>query len=135
MEKISDTRRELLAIMAALGAGSASTALAQDPVKVAPRNFRVALENDKVRVLEFYSKPGLGLCGQGKHWHPAHLSISLTPVKARVTLENGKTIVAEDKAGTVFWAPAESHVAENIGKNDAHGYIVELKDANWKPST
>jgi hypothetical protein len=58
MDGTSTTRRELLALMAAFGAGAAP-ANAQDAVKVAPRNYRVAFENDKVRVLEYYSKPGV----------------------------------------------------------------------------
>ena len=134
MERTSEVRRELLALMAAFGAGAAP-AIAQDAVKVAPRNYKVVFENDKVRVLEFHSRPGLGLCGQGKHSHPAHLSIALTDVKAKVFLEDGKVIFPEQKAGEMFWAPAETHTVENAGKGNVRGYIVELKDANWKPST
>jgi beta-alanine degradation protein BauB len=133
MESVSNTRRELLALIAALGAGS--DASAQDPAKTAPRNYRVAFENEKVRVLEYYSKPGLGLCGQGKHFHPAHLTLALTDAKARVRLDDGRVIVAENKAGDVFWAPAETHTVENIGKQDVRAYIVETKDPAWKPST
>ena len=36
-----------------------------------PRSFSVVLENDRVRVLEYKSRPGLGVCGQGMHSHPA----------------------------------------------------------------
>jgi hypothetical protein len=86
-------------------------------------------------VLEFHSRPGLGLCGQGRHSHPAHLTVALSDAKAKVKLEDGRVIVAENKAGDMFWSPAETHTAENIGKGDVRGYIVELKDANWKPST
>jgi hypothetical protein len=132
MEKILDTRRDLLALIAAFGAGTAS---AQDAVKMAPRNYRIAFENDKVRVLEYYSKPGVGLCGQGRHFHPAHLTVALTDAKAKVRLDDGRVIVAENKAGDMFWAPAETHTVENIGKSDVRAYIVETKDANWKPST
>jgi hypothetical protein len=35
----------------------------------------------------------------------------------------------------MFWAPAETHTTENVGKGNVRGYIVELKDASWKPST
>ena len=35
-----------------------ATARAQDPVKVAPNNFKVLLENDQVRVLDFHNKGG-----------------------------------------------------------------------------
>jgi beta-alanine degradation protein BauB len=128
------TRRDLLALFAVLGAG-ASTSRAQDAVKLAPRNYRVAFENDKLRVLEYYSKPGLGLCGQGPHFHPAHLVFALTPGKAKITLADGKVIIAENKAGEIFWAPAGTHTVENVGSNDVRAYLVEPKDAEWKPST
>jgi quercetin dioxygenase-like cupin family protein len=134
MDDRSTTRRELLALFAALGAATTTTQ-AQDPVKVAPRNYRVAFENERVRVLEYYSRPGVGVCGQGRHYHPAHLTLALTDGKARVLLDDGRVIVAENKAGDMFWAPAETHTTENIGKNEARAYIVEIKDAAWKPST
>src|SRR4029453_3147832 len=123
-------RRELLALFAGLAATGA--AQAQDPVKAAPRNYRIAFENDRVRVLEYYSRPGLGLCGQGRHSHPAHLTVSLTDAKAKVLLEDGRVVVAENKPGDMFWAPAETHTVENIGKTDVRAYVVELKDASWK---
>ena len=127
------TRRDLLAMFAAFGA--IGEARAQDPVKAAPRQYRVVFENDKVRVLEYWSRPGLPLCGQGRHYHPVHLVVSPDAVKARVTLEDGKVIVAEDKPGSVFWAPAGTHTVENLSANAARAYMVEMKDANWKPST
>ena len=44
--------------------------LAQDAVTSDPRSFRVVLENERVRVLEYKSGPGLGVCGHGMHYHP-----------------------------------------------------------------
>ena len=134
MKATSSTRRDLLALLAALGALPEATA-APDAAKVAPRNYRVAFENDRLRVLEYYSKPGLGLCGQGRHSHPAHLVFALTDGKAKVTLPSGKVIAAENKAGDIFWAPAETHTVENVGRNDVRADLVEVKDADWKPST
>ncbi len=125
MDQESTTRRELLALFAALGAGAAMPAASQDAVKVAPRNYRVAFENEKVRVLEFYSRPGVGLCGQGRHSHPAHLTVAITDAKARVLLADGRVIVAENKAGDMFWSPAETHTVENVGKGDVRAYMGE----------
>ncbi len=51
--------------------GVASDALAQDAATTDPRSYRVVLDNDRVRVLEYQSRPGLGVCGQGMHFHPA----------------------------------------------------------------
>jgi hypothetical protein len=33
------------------------------------------------------------------------------------------------------WAEAGTHEAENIDKTASRMFIVEIKDANWKPST
>lgn len=122
---IDPLRRMLLAALpAALATG---TAQAQDAPAVQPRSYRVALDNDKVRVLEFVSRPGLGVCGSGMHSHPAHLVVALTPAKIRVKLPDGRVIVAENKAGDVFWSEAETHETENLTGRDVRALIVEIK--------
>ena len=118
-------RRRLLALLPTLGLGSA--AHAQDAAKIQPSAYRVALENDQLRVLEFRSRPGLGVCGVGMHSHPAHLTIALSPAKVRVKLPDGKTIVATNELGDVFWSEAETHETENIGGKDMRALLVELK--------
>lgn len=129
-------RRDILMILAGMGASiAAGPAGAQDPAKVSPRSYKVLFENDRIRVLEYTSKPGLGVCGQGRHYHPQHLTIQLTDAKVKILQPGGKAVVAQGKAGEMFWAPEEWHTVENIGGAEARAYMVELKDANWKPST
>jgi len=122
---IDALRRALLAALPA--ALAVDVAHAQDAPAVQPRSYRVALDNDKVRVLEFVSRPGLGVCGSGMHSHPAHLTVALTPAKIRVKLPDGKVIIAENKAGDVFWSEAETHETENLSGRDVRALIVELK--------
>ncbi len=122
---IDALRRALLAALPA--ALAADLAHAQDASAVQPRGYRVALDNDRVRVLEFVSRPGLGVCGSGMHSHPAHLTVALTPAKVRVKLPDGTVIVAENKAGDVFWSEAETHETENLTGRDVRALIVELK--------
>jgi len=43
---------------------------AQDMVKVAPKNCKVLLDNDRVRVIRVVSKPGEKM---EMHSHPAHI--------------------------------------------------------------
>jgi hypothetical protein len=126
-------RRQVLAMLAALGVSR--DALAQDAVATAPRAFRVVLENERLRVLEYRSRPGLGVCGQGMHYHPDRVTVSLTGGKVRVTTADGRTVVREVAPGQVFYAAAETHSTENIGGAGTRTYIVELKGDDWKPST
>jgi hypothetical protein len=131
MTKADLERRELIvaALTAALVGGEA---LAQDAVKVMPKRYRVAMENEKIRVLEYTSRPGDGVCGEGWHSHPAHLTVLLSdsgPVK--VTEAGGKEFIATkpNKLGDVFWSEATTHKVENAGKINTRILIIELKDA------
>lgn len=121
-------RRQLLAMLAPLLTLAPRDVPAQDAAGVQPRAYRVALENDKLRVLEFQSRPGLGVCGEGMHSHPAHLTVVLTPAKVRVKQPDGKVFEAENKAGDVFWSEAETHEVENISGRNTRALIIELKN-------
>jgi len=127
------SRRQVLALLVALGVDL--DALAQDAPTVAPRSYRVVVENERVRVLEYKSRPGMGVCGQGMHSHPDHVTVSLTGAKLRVSTPNGKPTFEDIAPGTVFFAPAEIHSAEIIGGSGTRSYIIELKGKDWKPST
>jgi hypothetical protein len=125
------TRRDLLALLAALGVPRA--ALAQDPVKLSPKSYRVAFENDIVRVLEYNNRPGLGPCGQGRHYHPRHLTIVVSDFRSRPLAPAGP--IKSWKAGDVQWFEAATHESENVDKTAARIFMVEFKDAAWRPST
>jgi len=131
---ISKSRREILALLAALGVVP-RRALAQDAVTADPRSFRIVLENDRVRVLEYRSGPGLSVCGHGMHYHPDRVTVSLTGAKVRVTTAGGARVVRDIPQGHVFFSPAETHATENVGGAGARTYIIELKGDGWKPST
>ena len=126
-------RRQVLALLAAFGVTRKT--LAQDATTADPRSYRVVLENDRVRVLEYKSRPGLGVCGQGMHYHPAHVTVSLTGAKLKVTTPDGKVSFHEIPPGQVFFFEAETHSAEIIGGAGTRSYIIELKGKDWKPST
>jgi hypothetical protein len=129
------TRRQMLALLAAFGVSATEVARAQDAFKVNPRSYKVMFENDKMRVLEYIAGPNLPVCGVGKHSHPQHLTMQLTDAKVKVTGADGKTFVADAKAGDMFWSPAETHTTENVTGTTVRAYIVEFKDKDWKPST
>ena len=120
-------RRALLAVLPALALPR--EALALDATRAQPGAYRVAFENDRLRVLEHRSKPGLGVCGVGMHSHPPHLTIALSPGKARVKLPDGKMFEASNQLGDVFWSEAETHEVENVSGKDMRALLIELKVA------
>lgn len=99
---------------------------AQDAARIQPGSYRVRLDNDKVRVLEFTGRPGMGVCGAGVHSHPAHLTVLLTPAHVRVRTA-GKVQVVNFPAGASFWEPAVTHETENIGTANVRSLIIEVK--------
>lgn len=129
MDEHDEERRSLiLAALAGLAPALASRGVhAQDAAKVAPLSYRVALENDVVRVLDFTSRPGAGMCGVGRHSHPAHLVVALSDATIKVTGPDGKAFVARNRMGDVFWAEAETHTTENIGGTAARALVIEVK--------
>jgi quinol monooxygenase YgiN/quercetin dioxygenase-like cupin family protein len=119
--KISKLLLSLLALIMFAGA-----ALAQDPVPLYPENYKVLLENDRVRVLDFQLKKG---AKENFHQHPAAVTYVLAPFKIRFSFPDGTTKIREAKAGDVFYGDALIHASENIGDTDAHGLLVEMKKA------
>jgi quercetin dioxygenase-like cupin family protein len=103
----------------------AGTATAQDPLKVGPKIYKKVLENDRVRMLEVTFAPGDSI---GMHSHPDHAVYAVTGGKLRVTTSDGKTQVAELKAGDPIWFPAVIHGAKNIGTTNLKLVVVELKE-------
>jgi beta-alanine degradation protein BauB len=71
---------------------------AQDPAKVAPNNYKVLLENDRVRMLEYQDKPGEKVT---MHSHPAYMAYILSPGKVKFTSPDGKTTEGEQQSGQV----------------------------------
>jgi hypothetical protein len=120
-------RRALLALLPMLVITEDSSA--QDAVQSQPQNYRVAFENDKVRVLEYNSRPGMGVCGDGMHSHPAHLTVLLSTGKVRIKTPDGKMEVHNDPVGAVFWSDAVTHEVENISGSNIRSLLIELKSA------
>ncbi len=130
---MKNSRRMLMGVMFATVAllFLAGTALAQDPVKVAPTNFKVLLENDRVRVLEFRSQPGEKI---RMHSHPAYVVYSFSGGKTKYTYPDGKTEEREGQAGAAVWREAVTHATEHLGPGEAHVLLVELKGSAKKRS-
>ena len=107
-------------------------ARAQDPVRVMPKTYRIAFENDHVRVLEFTARPGMGICGDGMHSHPPGLTIALTDWQGVGSTEQGAPKPRKRSAGDVSWHDAITHKVENTGRANARVLIVDLKALDRK---
>ena len=99
-------------------------AAAQDPVKVSSKNYRVVVDNARVRVLRV-SVPAGGKTAM--HEHPDNIVIALTDSKVRFTGADGKSQDAEMKADQALWNGPEKHMGENTGSTAVDALVIELK--------
>jgi len=106
---------------------AASAVLAQDVTQVAggPETHKVVLDNDVVRMLDVRIPPGQTVA---MHSHPANTVYFITDCKLKVTGPDGKTTVAEPKAGTASYRGETKHAVENVGTAECHLVQTELKE-------
>lgn len=104
----------------------ASIAIADDAVTVAPGNYKVLVENERVRVLDVNVKPGETV---PFHSHPDYAVYVVEGGTGRFYSAPGDTGVAvEMKAGMAMWHDAETHSVKNTGKTTVHVVVTELKE-------
>ena len=80
-------RRSALLLLALGVFAGAQDVQAQDPVKLSPNLYKILLENDQVRVLEYRVKPG---DKEPMHSHPAGVVYVFTDGRAKTTTPDGK---------------------------------------------
>lgn len=86
--------------------------------------FKVLMENDKVRVLDFKVGPGEKT---PQHSHPDTVVCILNDQNIRFIYPDGGKKEMGLKADNVVWIDAETHIVENIGETEAHDIVIELK--------
>jgi hypothetical protein len=96
----------------------------RDPVVTDGDKYKVVMENERVRVLEYRDSPGQRT---SPHYHPDYVLCALSSFRRKLTLPDGRDAVVEVRFGQVAWGKAQSHIGENIGDTDTHVLIVELK--------
>ena len=99
-------------------------AVAQDPVKVDPKHYKVQLENDQVRALSIKVGPHEKT---PMHEHPASVTVWLTEGHGKLTTPDGKVQDFHAKAGSVEWEGAVKHAGENTGDKPFELIQIELK--------
>lgn len=95
-----------------------------DPVATNPDHYRVIMENERVRVLEYRDKPGDKTT---PHRHPDSVMFTLSSFNRRLS-SGGREVDVELPAGVSRWLAAQEHSGENIGETETHTIFVELKD-------
>ncbi|MFT6867510.1 MAG: quercetin dioxygenase-like cupin family protein [Cyclobacteriaceae bacterium] len=96
-----------------------------DIVKVSPDNYKVLLENEYVRIVEYALKTGEK---DNLHNHPANTEYVVSGGNIRVYPENGQPVDNSEVTGTVFWADKTTkHYVENIGNTTVKILLHEIK--------
>jgi beta-alanine degradation protein BauB len=116
--------RRMVALALSVTAALPALAGAQDPVPIYPANYKVLVENEQVRVMDFRLRKG---DSEDFHSHPAHVLYVLEPFKIRFRFPDGRTGMREVKGGEVLFSEAVTHSPVNVGETDAHGILIELK--------
>jgi len=101
----------------------------QDPVVTNPGLYRVILENERVRVLEYRDTPG---AATAPHRHPDSVMVTLSEFSRRIS-SNGRSVDVELPAGVARWLPAQEHTGANTGHTDTHSIFIELKEPPRHP--
>ena len=115
----------LLAIAAAVVAQAPSDEI--DPVIESPDLYKVVLENDQVRVVEYAILPG-----QKDNWHthPAKVSYILSGGLLKITPQVGEPFIVTEETGSASWFEAVGkHFGENVGSTPVRIVFVEIKQA------
>ncbi len=101
-----------------------------DPVLVSADMYRVLLENEHVRVVEYAIAAG---AKDNWHTHPAKASYVVSGGTLKITTEAGDSFIVEEEMASASWFKAVGkHYAENVGKTEVRIVFVEIKSA--KPS-
>lgn len=123
-EVVSDIHVLLFELKGAKGTPAARAARADDPMTVDPDHYKVLLDNERVRVLEFRGAPGNKT---PMHSHTDYVTYSFNGGKSAFTYPKGKPVEAVSQAGEVRWHKAETHAGQNTGETELHVLIVEIK--------
>jgi uncharacterized RmlC-like cupin family protein len=97
-----------------------------DPMKVAPKNYKVEFENDQVRVYRGHMAAHQSV---PMHEHTLNrVSVFLTDQNILGTDPEGKTQTATHKAGEATWGAPNKHKEQNLNDSPFEVVIIEIKD-------
>ena len=105
----------------------AASTFGQDPVKTSPQFYKVLLENERVRVLEYRLKPGEK---EPMHSHPAGVVYVLGGGTLKFSYPDGRTEEKTAATGETIWRNPVTHAVENTGNSEAHAIAIDLKQSS-----
>lgn len=94
-----------------------------DPLNIAPQNYRLLMENSRVRVYDVTIRPGEKIA---MHSNGPAVIYVINDGRLKHTYPDGKVRETDAVSGTVIWDEAETHETENIGETDIHSLKIEL---------
>ena len=103
--------------------------MSDDPVVSNPALYRVVMENERVRVLEYRDRPDDRTT---PHRHPDSVMVTLSSFRRRLQA-GGEERDVDIAAETVAWLPAQQHAGRNIGDTPTRVIFVELKEQAQQP--
>lgn len=98
--------------------------MSNDPTVSNSDLYKVVLENERVRVLEYADQPGDRTT---PHDHPDSVMITLSAFDRRLILGAQSRDVSL-AAHQAMWLSAQTHAGENIGDSNTHTFFIELKE-------
>ena len=104
-----------------------------DGLAASPDNFRLLLENEQVRILEYHINPGIR---DRPHTHPPRVSHIISGGTLRIRLATGETFDVTEVAGETLWSGAAPlHDTENIGNTPIRILQIEVKTGDGLSAT
>lgn len=104
-----------------------------DALLSSPGNFRLLLENERVRVLQYTLPPG---ARDQWHTHPPRVGHVLSGAKIRVTQADGSHADHDEKTGDTYWGEfSPLHDTLNTGATPYVALLVEVKGAASPPAS
>jgi quercetin dioxygenase-like cupin family protein len=103
-----------------------------DALVSSPGNFKLLLDNEHVRVLQYTLPPG-----GHDHWHthPPRVGYVLSGAKIRVTEADGSHEDYDEKTGEIYWGEfSPLHDTVNLGTTPYIALLVEVKGAKTAAS-
>jgi len=97
----------ILVLLGASGFLSAATLDKSDALLIAPNVYKLAFENERIRVLSFVTAPGQKW---PLHSHPDSVAISLSEYSVRNVSPGQALTERHSKPGDIRWIPATAHM-------------------------